>query len=89
MNSDYEIFANNLKFYMNKYGYNQSTLAEKLGVEFTDGTYDLRGGKYNSVLNQVMITGKYTQTDEKGNTIHYGLFKLDDIVEILLNWEDE
>lgn len=64
-------------------------LAEKLGVEFTDGTYDLRGGKYNSVLNQVMITGKYTQTDEKGNTIHYGLFKLDDIVEILLNWEDE
>lgn len=64
-------------------------LARKLGVEFSDGIYDLGGGKYNSVLNQIMVTDKYYETDINGNTVHFGLFNLDDIVDILLNWEDE
>ena len=46
MNSDYEIFANNLKYYMNKYGYNQSTLAEKLGVSNTSVFYWISGDKF-------------------------------------------
>ena len=32
MNEYNRIFANNMKYYMNRYGYNQTSLGEKLGV---------------------------------------------------------
>lgn len=55
MNSDYEIFANNLKFYMNKYGYNQSTLAEKLGVSNTSVFYWINGDKFPRMAKVVTM----------------------------------
>ncbi len=68
-------------------------LTERIYTDYPNGTrytYSLEQsfGKYRDALMQVMITGKYSEIDEDGNTIHYGLFKLEDVVDILLNWED-
>lgn len=35
MNEEYELFANNLKYFMHKYGYTQLSLGEKMGIRNT------------------------------------------------------
>lgn len=68
-------------------------LTEKLYVDSPSGdrySYSVKGrlGKYYDVLMEMMITDKYTEIDECGNTIHYGLFNLKDIINTLVNWEE-
>ncbi len=65
-------------------------LTDKQYVEYPDGTredYAMTAGRYYEALAGIMITDKYSETDSKGNIVHYRLFKLDDVVDILLNWE--
>lgn len=67
-------------------------LTDKQYVEYPDGSrqdYAMTAGMYYEALAQAMITDKYFETDQKGNVVHYRLFKLDDVVNNLLNLEDE
>lgn len=55
MNSDYEIFANNLKHYMNLYGYNQTSLGEKLGVSHSTVFSWVNGEKFPRMAKVVAM----------------------------------
>lgn len=55
---------------------------------FADGRRDdsnvaARFGKYYDALTSIMDTEKYSVTDEKGNTVFYGLIKITDFAKFL------
>ncbi|MBQ7336633.1 MAG: hypothetical protein IJW92_09205 [Clostridia bacterium] len=60
----------------------------RIATEYADG--DLHEvslasnfGVYYDDLTSIMITGQYSTTAENGNTYHYGLFKLEDIANLM------
>lgn len=46
MQEEYRLFANNLKYYMRKYGYTQLSLSEKLSVRNTAVSTWVKGEKF-------------------------------------------
>lgn len=54
----------------------------------SDGTIEEETGKYNEALKHIALMGKYSANDDNGNLIHYALVKIDDVVNILMNWKE-
>ena len=55
MNEENKIFASNLKYYMDKYGYNQSTLAEKIGVSHSSVFSYVNGEKFPRMPKIILL----------------------------------
>lgn len=65
MRDEYKVFANNLKYYMNKYGYTQLSLADKLSVRNTAISTWMSGNRFPRIktLDELCETFHCTRAD--------------------------